>query len=210
MADIGRSVEGYLFLSEEDAALAREEVDRINYISSRMSANNPNAILAVYDRMVQNRTFVTPVGQEYLGTLRDYLYKSPQIDDSLIKDVPVVVSYTEALKSEKEKEKEKKAERRKVKTFKREYQVALGVIGALIFVIISMFTIALRSDNPNIINYENAIVDKYAGWEQELTERESKIREKEEELGIDPLTDKEDTSKPGTQPEIDIETGAGD
>ncbi len=184
MAGMGKSVEGYLFLSEEDADLAREEIDRINFISSKMSANNPASVLAVYDRMVQNRTFVTPVGQEYLGTIRDYLYKSPEINDELIKDIPVVVSYSEALKSEQEKEKERKAERRKIKTFKREYQIALGVIGALMVVIVSMFVIALKSDNPNILNYETAIVNRYASWDQELTERESKIRQREAELGI--------------------------
>ncbi|MCR5107750.1 MAG: hypothetical protein K6B28_06265 [Lachnospiraceae bacterium] len=182
MAAKGKSVEGYVFLTEEDADIAREEITRINFVSSKLSADNPNAILAVYDRMIQNKTFVTPVGQEYMRTIRDYLYKSPHIQDELIKDIPVVVSYTEALKSDEEKKEEQRIQKRKVKTFKREYQVSLILIGLLLFVIISMFTIALRSDNPNILNYENAIVDKYASWEQDLTAREAAIREKEAEL----------------------------
>lgn len=36
----------------------------------------------------------------------------------------------------------------------------------------------------NILNYENAILNKYAAWEQELTAREQAVREKEQESGI--------------------------
>ena len=46
-----------------------------------------------------------------------------------------------------------------------------------------MCAIASGSDNPNIINYRNAIVNEYASWEQELTEREKAVRRKEAELG---------------------------
>ena len=43
---------------------------------------------------------------------------------------------------------------------------------------------AMSGNNANILNYRNAIVDEYASWEQELTEREKAVREKEQELGI--------------------------
>jgi hypothetical protein len=37
---------------------------------------------------------------------------------------------------------------------------------------------------PNIINYKTAIMNEYASWEQELSEREAKVREREKELDI--------------------------
>ena len=45
-----------------------------------------------------------------------------------------------------------------------------------------MFAIAMTNDQPNILNYERALVNKYATWEQELTEKENEIREREREL----------------------------
>ena len=42
----------------------------------------------------------------------------------------------------------------------------------------------LTGENANIINYRNAIVNEYSDWEDELTEREQIVREKERELGI--------------------------
>ena len=47
-----------------------------------------------------------------------------------------------------------------------------------------MFVISFVSDQPNIINYERAITDKYASWEQELNQREQTIRDRERELKL--------------------------
>ena len=63
------------------------------------------------------------------------------------------------------------------------FSVILNVL--LVMAVAAMFSIALRSNNPNILNYERAITNRYAAWEQELTEREQKIREKEKELRLE-------------------------
>ena len=52
----------------------------------------------------------------------------------------------------------------------------------LVLLVIAMFAITLTGKNPNILNYERALTDQYAGWEQELTEREAAVREKERAL----------------------------
>ena len=48
----------------------------------------------------------------------------------------------------------------------------------MIVAIIAMFVITLNSDQPNILNYERNLQNKYASWEQELTQREQTVREK--------------------------------
>lgn len=55
----------------------------------------------------------------------------------------------------------------------------------MIVAIIAMFVITLNSDQPNILNYERNLQNKYASWEQELTQREQTVREKERELHIE-------------------------
>ena len=39
--------------------------------------------------------------------------------------------------------------------------------------------------NANALNYRKAIQNQYASWEQELTEREKAVKEKEQELQIE-------------------------
>jgi hypothetical protein len=48
-----------------------------------------------------------------------------------------------------------------------------------------MFVIAINSNQPNILNYQRVLQNRYAGWEQELTDREQAIRDKERELNIE-------------------------
>ena len=50
----------------------------------------------------------------------------------------------------------------------------------------------LNGENANALNYRKAIQNQYASWEQELTEREKAVKEKEQELQIE--DDKEATT----------------
>ena len=52
----------------------------------------------------------------------------------------------------------------------------------MVIVVIALFIITSTSDNPNIINYENALIDKYSSWESELNEKDKTLRAKEREL----------------------------
>ena len=54
----------------------------------------------------------------------------------------------------------------------------------LLVAVIAMFVIALSSSHPNILNYRSAILNEYASWQQELSEREQIIRDKERDLKI--------------------------
>ena len=47
-----------------------------------------------------------------------------------------------------------------------------------------MFIIVSTSDNVNIVNYRNKIVDQYEDWQRNLEEREKKIIEYERKYNI--------------------------
>ena len=59
--DNGRNVDGFVFADRENGSIAREEIQRINYISSRINKDNPEAILSVYNKMIESNTFFTPI-----------------------------------------------------------------------------------------------------------------------------------------------------
>ena len=62
------------------------------------------------------------------------------------------------------------------------YHSSLILNVLLVIAICAMFAISLKSDNPNILNYKKNLTNQYAAWEQQLTERENAVREKEKEL----------------------------
>ena len=179
-----RVVDGYRFSSDEDVKMAQEELQRVNYISEKLTADDPKSILLVYNKSVQNGIFITPIGIDFLKSLQSYLKKNSQINDEEILDIPISISYSDALLLKQNKRYD--SLNVKEKSYKHQYRFSVFFNAVLILMIIAMFVIAIKADNPNMLNYKTAILNEYSEWEQELTQREKVIREKEAELGVTP------------------------
>lgn len=176
------SVGGYLFFTEKDARLAEKEQKKIEYLEARVDYSRPESILTVYEKSIQERIFRTPVGLEYLRKLRSFLLEQAEIEPEKVGDIELYCTFggengsgsgpaKKHLKPSEDTEKTK------------QWVIISFVLNILLLVaILFMFRFALESKNPNILNYERAITDKYAAWEEELTERERIVREKEKEL----------------------------
>ena len=179
-------IDGFSFADDADVSLASSEIEKIKYIASKMNMENPQGVLAVYDKLITGGIFVTPVGYEYLRTLQSFLYKNKDIPDDAVREIPVPISYTRALNIRSEEREEKLTKQREMrtlrKTFKTEYKISLIVNIILVIMVIAMFIITLKAENPNMINYRTAILNQYSEWEQELSQREEAVRQKELQL----------------------------
>lgn len=180
------AVGGYLFFTEKDAQLARAEEQRIAYLEERIDYSSPESIRYVYEKTIQERLFKTPIGLRYLQKLREYLLSQPEMDPESIKEVPLYITFDNGLREHTNPARERVAPSKKRDRDKEKERFVLSVIlnVLLVLAVVAMFGISLVSDQPNIVNYERVITDKYASWEQELTEREQAIREKERELKL--------------------------
>lgn len=97
----------------------------------------------------------------------------------------------EKTKSKKEKKvKEKKEKEAPVKDkrpvsyiYKELFYITLTLSIVFFIAIVGMFIISSTSDNINILNYENKLIDKYSVWEQELNDREQELDAWEKQLG---------------------------
>lgn len=179
------SVDGFVFFTEKDAGLAAAERKKIEYLEARVDYTRPESILSVYKSSIEKRIFRTPVGLEYLKGLREFLLAQPDADPQEIPDIPLYCHFSneirETSRPAKSRVKPLKGEDPEEKRrFRYRMSVMLNML--LILAIAAMFMITLRSDNPNVLNYERVLTDKYASWEQELTERESELRARELEL----------------------------
>lgn len=186
-------IDGFLFQTEEEAEQAQKEVEGIHYIKANLNMEDPQAVLQVYDNLIKQRLFETPVGYCFLHELKEYLVAIPAISNEDIKAIPIVqteqADLSEIKKSKKKSEKkaEKKQKQSRQKTQKKEKNVnyksrcTVFMTTTLILAIsvITMMILAATSDNVNILNYENKLIDKYSAWEQELDEREQALDELE-------------------------------
>ena len=169
-----RMVEGYLFMNEGDAELARQEKKKIEYLKQHINYSSTESVLRIYKKAIAERIFKTPVGHDL---------QSGQIAEEEVPPVVLFTTYNMRMRQSYSPARQ----RVKAEEEKKAHWPVISLIANLILVlaIIAMFTITLKSDNPNILNYEKNLVNRYAAWEQELREREQVVREKEKELNIE-------------------------
>lgn len=173
-----RIVAGYCFAGEEDAELARQEIKKIAYMDKHMDYSVPEKVLLLYKRSLEERIFKTPVGYEYLKKMQDMLLENPKINPADVPPIRMYVNFQPKLRTRTNAARERIAapkEKKKGNKFVLSVVLNFALAGA----VCAMFAIAMKSDSPNILNYETAVVNKYALWEQELSEREQAVREKE-------------------------------
>lgn len=169
----GYEAEGFAFMTKSEAEAATKERKQIEYIESKLDYTNPEKVRMVYEKAVADKLFKTPVGMLYMKHLQKFLkgkYPQEEID-------AVPVTSNRSLRPSQSENSHKLSGR-------KSHVISYFLNVVLAIAVLFMFYVALSSDNPNILNYENAVQNKYASWEQELTQREQVIREKELELKI--------------------------
>lgn len=180
----GRNAEGFFFLNAEDAELAVKERKQIKYLETHLDYRYPEQVLVLYERMLRERIFKTPVGMIYLKQLQGFLLKESGLDPDRVPMIPV---YAPCMGMPEKVE--RTAGRGRGVSSKVKLQPAWPRISVILNVLLAaavtaMFVMTLISDTPNMLNYRTAILDEYSSWQQDLLERERVIRAKERELKI--------------------------
>ena len=176
-------VAGYRFSNEEDAALAREELKKIHFFDTKMDYSNMENVTMLFQRVLEERLFRTQVGMDYLHRLQTILAEGGVAPEQ-IPDIPVSAVYRPKIHKEHRPRPQKRVEMQEKTKERSLLRSSLVVNVAMVILVIILFAITLNTDNPNILNYEKALVNKYAAWEQELSDRENKVREAERQYHI--------------------------
>lgn len=176
-------VSGFVFENEEQAKLAKKEVEGIQYIHDNMNMDNPQMVQEIYQRIMAQELFHTPIGYAYLKELQDYLKGLPGVDTSEIPGIPVKdmgldldhVAGKEKSGEHQNENADKNSEEQQETKLQKRCRILLSVNIVLIIIVIAMFAISLTSGSTTILNYETKIINKYEEWEQELDEREAAL-----------------------------------
>ncbi|MDD6811241.1 MAG: hypothetical protein PUD93_05175 [Lachnospiraceae bacterium] len=177
-------VEGYQFATIADAETARQDIKRIKNLEDNLDYRKPQNVLMIYNKALENKVLMTPIGFAYLLKMQEQLKRCGIAEDK-INPIPLNVTFSNKTEANRSIRQSVAARKPRVE-YKGRFITSLCFNILLLFVIVAMFFISLRSDSPNMINYRRAIVDEYSEWEQELTEREQAVREAERTYGLNP------------------------
>ncbi len=176
-----RQVGHYLYATKEDAEAAAKEEKQAAYLSAHIDLSKQDTARKIYEKALKDRLFRTPPGISFLGRLREGLVNAGEQD---LPPVSLYVRFTGSFREpvESPRERIRREEKKERAINGRRISIFLNVI--LLLVVAALFYLTLSSPNPNILNYEEALKNKYASWESDLSEREQEVRRMERELGI--------------------------
>ena len=183
MAEEKWKVAGYVFADKQDYEKAKKEADSISYIKERTNLKDKQQLLKIYNKAVDSKMFHTVLGYEFMHQLQVMIAKSGVVEEDYIKSIPIYKQESGQELPEDAQEAAKLANqyRRLYEVAKEEKKRLKIVVGFLILAVCLMMVLAYT----NYRTYdESAVLDKYAGWEAELEQREAAINAKEKELGI--------------------------
>lgn len=178
-------VGGYEFATKEEAQLAKDELNAIKYLSQKTNSKDPKQVYSLYNKIIERKLFSTHVGMNYLKNLQTFLYKSDEIPNDKIQPIPINAETQGEINIRSERS-EFKSELRdmsvKVAKYKNNFTRVMIINVVLIIIIIAMFVILNTSSNPNIINYEVNIQNKYSQWQEQLQSQEESLNARENAL----------------------------
>lgn len=183
---MSRVIMGFEFENEDDYFMAKKEMQYINKINGNIKTTNPEHLLEIYNKIIDDKIFKTPVGIEYLRNIQLSLVKNKQIDKSKIKNIPVIVYDSDADIKENFNRAVVKNLNSKISNAKKKadkckdlYIKMIIVNVALVLTITVMFVISHNSKKFDEDYYRESIENEYISWENSIKERESVIKEKE-------------------------------
>lgn len=183
--------------TEEELKRTQKERNTINYIRQNTRLDDPKVALSLYNKIIDENLLRTSAGVEFLKELQEKLNADETVDKSLIKSIPAeLLAKGDAASIDKRKELQMERERQRQeriaakrrqkedrRSYRRKFQMSLGINFVLLAIILGMFFITyISGNNVNIVNYENELINKYEKWEQELNEREAALNEREAQL----------------------------
>lgn len=177
-------VGGYIFATHDDAETARNELKKISYLELHTDMSNMTLVKRLYDKALENRTFTTPIGLSYLNDLYKMLIAAGFSSDEL-QSIPLYTTFRRINLSDDKPIRRSMTRREKVeKELRMKYRNAVLIAGIMTALVAALLIVMFMGTTPNAINYKQAVTNEYASWEQELTQRENAVREKERELNI--------------------------
>ncbi|MBQ1689337.1 MAG: hypothetical protein II073_08675 [Lachnospiraceae bacterium] len=191
-------IAGYVFQSEEAYRIAKQESESIIYIKSHTNLQDMKQVLKLYNKAVEGNMFQTVIGYEFLHQLYAILVKNKVMEPQYLRPIAVRFQPQREALPEDIQAANKRGEQYRylyenALVQRRNSRIVTTFLAGLILAMIVMVYFNYRTYD------ENAILDKYASWEQKLEEREQAVREKEKALHIDVEESQEQGEKQGEQ-----------
>lgn len=168
--------QGFTFRSEAELAEAKKEAEVVAYIRGQADLSNVKTVVKLYNRLIEKGTLTTELGITFLKELRSRAIDSGVVAESSLEPLPVIEKKKTVMPKAMSKD-------RKLMELYRERSRNLAIVVAILcVVIVILFAIRLFGTASPFTDYEQKVLNEYAGWKEELSEKEEALHLWEESL----------------------------
>lgn len=191
--DKEQTIDGFKFSSKKEYERACKEKETIEYIVANTNMSDMKAVLKVYNKAVDKKSFQTVIGLEFVQNMRKRLISSGIVTEKQIANVPIIQKKVEAgskvsidkdvaVKNMEKYKNAYEAEKagRKIRNMAIAFLTVL-LIAVIIITVKSKYSVFTYFTDYEL-NMENELIDKYEKWEQTLSDKEKILDKKEKEL----------------------------
>lgn len=168
--------QGFSFRSEAELAEAKKEAEVVAYIRGQADLSNVKTVVKLYNRLIEKGTLSTELGVIFLKELRSRALDSGVVAESSLEPLPTVE------KKKPEPPKVMSKDRKLMELYRERSRNLAIVVAVLCLVIVALFAIRLFGTASPFTDYEQKVLNEYAGWKEELTEKEEALHLWEESL----------------------------
>lgn len=169
--------QGFTFKSEAEWKEAKKEAEVVSYIRSQADLSNVKTAVKLYNRLVEKGTLVTELGISFLQELRSRILDSGMVAESSLRPLPEPVKTPKAPEG-----KAITKEQKMIRLYKERSKNLTFAVAVLGVVIVIMLAIRLFGTASPFADYEKKVLDEYAGWKEELSQKEEMLHAWEQEL----------------------------
>ena len=189
-------LDGYRFNDSDSYEQARRELNKIAEIKAEKDLKDETVLREIYDNLVESGEFSTPVGIGFLREAQRKLVKNPE-QRKTMKAIPysAVLSKEEGISGFSDDFKEKDASEKDENTDKyeeksdgsifiinnlkskiRNYRIIIAFMAVMVLV---PFGVVIYDKFFSANSAQEALVNEYASWKEELTKKEQELNERE-------------------------------
>lgn len=170
---------GFEFKDEFSYNQAKDELEKIQKIKGDYNIKDIGQLLSLYNRLIDEEVYQTPVGITFLRTVQKELYGKVNTSKQSIRNIPAPL-YGSRANGGNLKEKDTQNTKKETVGKYKDLYIKMLIINAVLVVTIGiMFVITKHSEKYDLDYYRESIENDYINWENNLKERESALTQQE-------------------------------
>lgn len=178
-------LDGYRFETEMAYERARKEMEGISEIKKKNDLREEVVLREIYDEIVENGDFQTPIGIGFLREIQKKLIQNPE-QKKTMRAIPVKMRSGEKKDFGDQKKRIEEGLESRLRRTVRNLRI---VVFFSVIIVAVLFVVTIYDRNMTPEKARESVLNEYASWKEELSAKEAELRlrekavkQKEEEI----------------------------